>query len=104
MPKCAGCGTETDLHELDVPICPSCISERDQLALDGLNAALYTAREVYRRAMGDYQDHQARFRDLPKGHPQRVIGAGLEDKAKAAGEKYWEALRAIGDTSRGEGN
>jgi hypothetical protein len=103
MPKCAGCGKETDLHELDVPICPSCLSERDQIALDGVNTALVTAREIYCKAMADYQRHQARCRDLPKGHPDRIIAAGLEDKAKAAGERYWEVLRALGDAPQEEG-
>jgi|GEM_PF-5889386 len=103
MAKCAGCGTETDLHELGVPICPACIAERDQPSLAGLNSAVITAREVYRKAMADYEHHQARCRDLPKGHPDRIIGAGLEDAAKAAGERYWEALRVLGDALRQEG-
>ncbi len=102
MPKCAGCGTETDLHELDVPICPACISERNQPSFAGLNAALITAREAYRKAMADYEHHQARCRDLPKGHLDRIVGARLEDAAKAAGERYWETLRVLGDALRRE--
>lgn len=103
MPKCASCGSETDLRELDVPICPACIAERDQPWLAGLNAGLITAREAYRKALADYEHHQARCRDLPKGHSERMTGAGLEHAAKTAGERYWQALRLYGSALRQEG-
>jgi len=95
MPKCAGCGTETDLHELDVPICPTCVGERERFdrSLSGLNADLASARELYRKAMEEFEHHEAMSRGLPKGHPDRAAGARLEERARTSGEKYWEALR-----------
>jgi Zn finger protein HypA/HybF involved in hydrogenase expression len=102
MPKCAGCGTETDLHELDVPICPSCVAERERLhsSIASLSAELTSARELYRKAMEEFNHHEAMCRGLPKGHPDRTVAAHLEEQAKTAGERYWEALRAYGDALR----
>jgi hypothetical protein len=95
MPKCAGCGTETDLHELDVPICTACVAERERAhpSLARLSAELTSAREFYRKAMEEFDRHEAMCRDLPKGHPDRAMAARLGEKARISGEKYWEALR-----------
>jgi len=95
MPKCAGCGTETDLHELDVPICPACVAERERLhsSIASLSAELTSARELYRKAMEEFDHQEAMCRGLPEGHPDRTLAAHLEEKAKTSGEKYWEALR-----------
>lgn len=95
MPKCAGCGTETNLHELDVPICPSCVAERErrQPSIASLTAELASAREIYRKAMEEFDRHEAMCRDLPKGHPNRAVAARLGEEAKICGETYWEALR-----------
>jgi len=95
MPQCAGCGTETNLQELDVPICPSCVAERERLhpSFAGLNAELTSTRELYRKAMEEFDRHEAMCRGLPVGHPDRAAVARLGEKAKISGEKYWEALR-----------
>ena len=95
MPKCAGCGTETDLHELDVPMCPACVAERERLqsSIASLSAELTSARELYRKAMEESDRQKAMCRGLPEGHPDRTVAAGLEEKAKTSGERYWEALR-----------
>ena len=95
MPNCAGCGTQTDLHELNVPICPACIAERELLhpSLSGLNAELTSAREDYRKAMEEFDRYEAMCRGLPEGHPHKTTAAHLQDKVKTSGEKYWEALR-----------
>ena len=95
MPKCAGCGTETDLHELDVPMCPACIAERERLqsSIASLSAELTSARELYRKAMEESDHQKAICRGLPERHPDRTVAAGLEEKAKTSGERYWEALR-----------
>jgi hypothetical protein len=102
MPKCVECGAETELHELGVPICPACISERERLhpSLDSLRAEVAAARERYRKAMEEFEHQQAMCRDLPKGHPDRTMAARLEENAKAAGERYWEILRAYSDALR----
>jgi hypothetical protein len=96
MPKCAGCGAETDLHELDVPICPACLADRERFhpSLASLSAELISAREVYRKAMEEFDHHAAMCGGLPKGHPDRTMAARLEEKAKISGKRYWEALRA----------
>ena len=95
MPKCAGCGTETDLHELDVPLCTACVAKRERFhpSLARLSADLTSARELYRKAMEEFDHHEAMCRDLPKGHPDRTVAARLEEKARTSGERYWEALR-----------
>ena len=95
MPKCAGCGTETDLHELDVPMCPACVAERERLqsSIASLSAELTSARELYRKAMEESDHQKAICRGLPERHPDRTVAAGLEEKAKTSGERYWEALR-----------
>jgi hypothetical protein len=95
MPKCAGCGAKTDLHELDIPICPACVAERERShpLLASLSAELTSAREIYRKAMEEFDRYEAICRGLPKGHPDRAGAARSEEKAKASGERYWEALR-----------
>ena len=95
MPKCAGCGAETDLHELDVAICTACVGERERgySSLARLSAELTSARETYRKAMEEFDRHELGCRNLPREHPARTVAAGLEEKAKISGERYWEALR-----------
>jgi hypothetical protein len=95
MPKCAGCGAETDLHELDVPICPACLADRQRFhpSLERLSAEVTSAREVYRKALEEFDHHEALCAGLPRGQPERIVAARLEEKAKISGERYWEALR-----------
>jgi hypothetical protein len=95
VPKCAGCGTETDLRELDVPICTACVAERERLhpSLASLSAELTSARKLYRKAMEEFDRQEATCRGLPQGHRDRIVAARLEEEAKTTGEKYWEALR-----------
>jgi hypothetical protein len=95
MPKCAGCGTQTDLHEFNIPMCTACVAERERShpSLTSLSAELTLARELYRKAMEAFEHHEAMCRDLPKAHPDRAEAARLEEKARISGEKYWEALR-----------
>jgi len=105
MPKCAGCGTETDLHELDVPICPACVAKRERVhsSIASLSAELTLARELYRKAMEEFDRQAAMCRGLPEGHPDRTVAARLEEKAKTSGEKYWEALRLYSLALQGSG-
>ena len=105
MAKCAECGIETELHELGVPICPECIAKRERVhpALAILTVELASARDLYHRAMEEFAQHQATSQHLPKGRPDRVETERLEDKAKAAGEKYWETLRLYSEALRKEG-
>ena len=95
MPKCAGCGTQTDLHELNIPMCTACVAERERShpSLASLSAELTSARELYRKAMEAFEHQEAMCRALPKAHPDRAAAARLEEKARISGEKYWEALR-----------
>jgi hypothetical protein len=65
MPKCAECGAETDLHELDIPICPNCINARGRMAgfeehpglpSDTEDTEIQTAKEKYLNAIRVYGD------------------------------------------------
>src|SRR5689334_16221688 len=102
MPKCAGCGEETELHELDVPICPACIADREgsRPSLATLRDELASARKRYRQAMAEFERQEAKCRGLPQGHPDRTIAARFEQEAKMAGETYWEALRVYSNAAR----
>ena len=102
MAKCTECGGETELRELGTPVCTACISKRESVhpLLAELSAELPSARDLYRRAMEEFEHHQASSQHRPKGHPDRVEAARLEVIAKTAGEKYWEALRLYGETLR----
>ena len=94
MPKCAGCGTETELHELDVPICVTCVTERDRShqTLATLSAELAAARNLYRQAMEEVAQYEAMLQGLPSGQPDQIVAVRLQEKVKASGDKYWEAL------------
>jgi len=98
MAKCARCGAETELYELDVPTCPACIAEREGThpSLETLRAEISSAREIYRQAMEKFEQHQAAGRDSSKA-PDRTVAGQLEAKAKTAGERYWAALQAYSD-------
>jgi len=102
MAKCGRCGAETDLYELDVPICPECCAEREKSrpSLANLSAELALARALYRKAMEEFERHQVLCPDLPQGHPDRTTGARLQEMAKTAGERYWDLLRAYGEALR----
>jgi hypothetical protein len=102
MSKCAECGMETELRELGLPVCTACISKRESLhpLLSSLRADLASARNLYRQALEDFEHHQARHRRFPSPQAERVEAARLEEKARTAGEKYWEALRLYGETLR----
>lgn len=95
MPKCAGCGTATDLHELNIPICPACGDERERFdpSLASLSIELTLARERYRKAMEEFERYEAICQGLPVGQPDRTVAAALEEKAKTCAERYWEALQ-----------
>jgi hypothetical protein len=105
MAKCASCGAETELRELDVPICPECIGERERIhpSFATLSAELSSAREFYRQAMEDLERQHNRCRLLSKTHPDRSTTALLEERAKAAGEKYWDLLRMYSEALRRNG-
>ena len=102
MAKCARCGVETELYDLGVPICPACITGRDGVvpSVDSLRAEVTSAKELYHKAMEEFEHRQALCRSLPNNHPDRTIAARSEAEAKKAGERYWEALRAYGEAVR----
>jgi NMD protein affecting ribosome stability and mRNA decay len=102
MAKCVRCGTETELHELAVPICPQCISEPEPMdpAFSALNVQLISAKALYREAMQAFERHEIWCRNLPTQHPDRTTSARLEERAKTAGEKYWDLLRTYGEALR----
>jgi hypothetical protein len=102
MAKCGRCGAETELYELDIPICPECISEREGIdrPLASLNAELTSARELYRTAMEELEHHQILCRNLPQEYSDRAAGARLQEKANRTGEKYWDLLRAYSEALR----
>jgi NMD protein affecting ribosome stability and mRNA decay len=104
MAICAECGTDTELHELGVPICTSCISKRESLnpLLAGLSVEITHSRDLYFKAMQELAPYQAPGQRLAKGSRHRSEAMRLEDRAKIAGEKYWEALRRYGETLRRE--
>jgi hypothetical protein len=90
MPKCSECGTPTDLHELDVPICPDCIAARgcDEPSVQTLAEEFQAAKEHYRREMLDFEKR----RDGPE------LDRGTE--VQAAKQTYLNALRVYGDALR----
>ena len=104
MAKCGRCGAETELYELDFPMCPECIAQREGMrrSLTNLSAELTSARELYRRAMEEFEHHQGLCRDLPKEHPRRGTAERMQEKAKQAGERYWDLLRAYTEALRRE--
>ena len=95
MPKCAECRTETDLHELDIPICPACVTMRgrDGPSILDLAAEFVSAREHYRNRMSEFEKRQ----HLPSGDN---IDGELADDVRAAKENYLNALRVYGDALR----
>ena len=94
MAKCAECGSETELHELGVAVCPACIAKREtfRTGLASLFADLTSARDSYREAIAQLADHLAAHPES-SGHPDRAKVIRLKEDAKAAEEKYREVLR-----------
>jgi len=105
MAKCKRCGAETELYELDVPVCTACVVEREGIHpfVANLSAELNSAREIYRDAMEEFERHQALCRNLPQEHSGQAVSARLRENAKTAGERYWDLLRAYGEALRKEG-
>jgi hypothetical protein len=70
------------------------VAERDRFdtSVAGLSTELTTARELYRKAMEEFDRYETTYRD-PTGNPDRTVAAALEEKVKTCGERYWEALR-----------
>ena len=91
MAQCAQCGADTDLYELDLPICPICVSERERAhpSLDGLSAQVSFAKESYLEAIKDFELH-----------PSAV---SLRERAERAGERYRTAVHAYDEALRREG-
>ncbi len=104
MAICAGCGIDTELHELGVPICTSCISKRESSnpLLADLSLEIAHTRDLYFKAMRALAPFQAPGERRPNGSRHGSEAMRLEDRAKIAGEKYWEALRCYVETLRRE--
>ena len=90
MPKCSECGTETELHELDIPICPECIAGRALGSADVqvLAAEFASATEFYRTRMADFEKHE------------RLLSDPEWTEVQTAKESYLNALRRYGDALR----
>jgi hypothetical protein len=104
MEKCSGCGAETELVFMGVPICLACAEIAQAMKIQELaevNVKLTAAREEYQKALALQRKADEIRKNLPLGHPDGLAALDNANRElSSASERYNRTLKEFLDFGR----